>query len=64
MYFRIISTECALKRPLTYDNIHPSHLSHPPLFGLCRPERHKMTPEELGRPPMSLDELIWTKYEL
>ena len=33
-----ISTECALRRPLTYVN-HPSHPIPPPLFAHHRPER-------------------------
>ena len=44
----IISTEGALRRLLTNDD-HPSH----PLFALHRLERHKMTLEELGRPPVN-----------
>ena len=44
----VISTECALTRLLTNDD-HPSY----PLFALHRPERHKMTLEKLGRPPMN-----------
>ena len=52
----VISTECALTRLLTNDD-HPSF----PIFALHRPERHKMTLEKLGRPPMNWGELRWTK---
>ena len=46
-HYHFISTEGALRRPLTYDN-HPSiHPIPSPLFALHRPERHKMTLEEL-----------------
>ena len=38
---------------MTYDD----HQSSPTLFALQRPERHQMTLEELGRPPMNYDEL-------
>ena len=44
----IIRTEGALTRLLTNDD-HPSY----PIFALHRPERHKMTLEKLGRPPMN-----------
>ena len=56
-YLPIISTEGALRRPLTYDDnpIHP-----PPLFALRSLERPK---EELGRPPINHDELRRTKTE-
>ena len=55
-----IRTEGALSRPLTYDN-HPSKSNT--LFALNCPERHKITLEELGRPPVNQDKLRWTKGE-
>ena len=47
-----ISTKGARRRPVTYDD-HPSMPSiKSPLIAPQRPERHKMTLEEQGRPPM------------
>ena len=48
---QVISTEGALRRPLTYDYHTIQSNPNPPLAP-HRPERHKMTLEELGRPPL------------
>ena len=45
-----ISAKCALKRTLNYDD-HTIQSHQNPLFAFHRPDRHKMTQEELGQPP-------------
>ena len=52
-HFTFICTECALRRPMTYDNqSHPSH-----------PIRHRAL-NELNRPNIDLSVPSMTQYEL